>query len=636
MTHIDNFTNDIPNTSIYFQPGMNYHEMIEDVTGAAEDRNVSFFLIKHEIISSNCENVIIYVSDADTTEWLINEKAITEGSHKSLFLGNITVLFKEYRSIEGVELEKNNQYYVIGSHDDVQAFKMDLINKYAGNHPEFPDSNEDTYFSLLGLWSIIFLLILLLTVFYIQVKRREIFLRIIYGENRLLIIAREAAIDLLVILISAVCIPFLLVENTESYFCSAVFYGGTAVYAFANTVLYFTLIRFEARKVYGNRQVSGATMPFMYALKVISMVLAALALTSNFILIQQSISYLSQEEFFQEHGDYYYTNIAYIPNVDASGQISSTIEDNARIKEFFYWDNFDAFQPILLAEFGQMKNIDIVYANSNAIDYLQEIIPNLQENNLQEDCFYIIPEKLSSNAGILQSLDLRLQNYFSEDILMNRRVIYYSGKPDVINIDELSATISKYSRAPIIILDNRTDQVATESIEGNPFFVTIDQAVMYKMNESAYDNFITAHDLEAEIHGKSNVYDVYLQGKLLMQRILKMAIVLGGFFVALELAILLTITKMEFRIHAYEISLQKLLGYTKHERFSRLFLLSACATIISGVAFFIIDMVYKLYPVWQGMLVILGVFLVEILIMNWEINKLEKRSIPLVLKGEFK
>lgn len=117
MTHIDNFTNNIPNTSIYFQPGMNHHEMIEDVTGAAEDRNVSFFLIKHEIISSNCENVIIYVSDADTTEWLINEKAITEGSHKSLFLGNITVLFKEYRSIEGVELEKNNQYYVIGSHD---------------------------------------------------------------------------------------------------------------------------------------------------------------------------------------------------------------------------------------------------------------------------------------------------------------------------------------------------------------------------------------------------------------------------------------------------------------------------------------------------------------------------------------
>lgn len=513
---------------------------------------------------------------------------------------------------------------------------MELIDEYAGNHPQFPEHNWHISHEQTALWSIIFLLLILLTLLYIQVKKGEMFLKIICGESRSLLVAREAGIDLLCIVGGALLIQYLLRGYTESYFCSAVFYRAAVVYALADTLLYLSFARYRSKRVYGNRRLTGAAMPLLYALKAASMALVALVLTSNVLLAEEAVSFLSQEDFFAEHRDYYYTNICYLWRGENNGQAPADTENDFRIKEIFYRKNYRTFQPILLAEFGQWRGRDMIYANGYALDYLQEVIPDLRASSPEQRCYYILPEALSGNPDIVSYLDLRLENYLPEETLKDRALICYPGKTKVINIDELSPLISRVSRTPIIILDNREIDFVESEITGNVFFTTLDQSIMYRLNDAEFDRFIADYGLEADIHGKSNVYEVYLRGRLMMRRVLKMALVLAGFFTLLEILILQTVTKMEFRFHAYQISLQKILGYTRRERYARLFLLSLISAVAAEIIFLITDIVYALYPLWQGTLVIGLVFVLELLLMDREISKLEKRSIPLVLKGEFR
>jgi len=60
ITYLDNFANNIPNTTIIYQPGMDYEKMKEEVEEAAHKYNVEFFVIKQDVISTNKKNIIIY------------------------------------------------------------------------------------------------------------------------------------------------------------------------------------------------------------------------------------------------------------------------------------------------------------------------------------------------------------------------------------------------------------------------------------------------------------------------------------------------------------------------------------------------------------------------------------------------
>ena len=57
ITYLDKFANNLPNTTIIYQPGMDYEKMKEEV---AHKYNVELFVIKQDVISTNKKNLFLY------------------------------------------------------------------------------------------------------------------------------------------------------------------------------------------------------------------------------------------------------------------------------------------------------------------------------------------------------------------------------------------------------------------------------------------------------------------------------------------------------------------------------------------------------------------------------------------------
>lgn len=634
LYYLDNFANDIAHTTIIYQPGINAEEMKQDILASSKEHNIDFFVIKNDVININEKNIVIYQSDKNIEKWLFDEKNIQQKEYSSLFLGSTHIVFEDYKKISKSDLEVNNTYYVIGKADNIKAFKMQLIDEYAGNHPVFPDRRNSFSTTVFGMWTIIFGLCVLFSVVYIQTRKKDSFIKIVYGEKQLSLVLKEALLDIVFITFIAIFLQKILAFYTITQLYKYEFYLLLSIFTIINTALYFLFFRFNIKKIYENKRAH--VVSFLYILRIISIVLVSLVITMNIAMAKEAVEFISQEDFFKEHKDYYYTNIGYIPREGRDGKPETTLEDNARIKEIFYKKNYEDFKPIMLVSFGESDNTDIIFANRNSISYLGKEINLLNAKSLEDKCYYILPSSMKENQSIIQSLDLRLQNYIDNKLLEKRETVYYKDTVSIINIDDLLPLNSKTSKNPIIILDNSVPEFLEQEIIGNPFRTTFDRNIMYKVDESSFDKFIEDYNLISEINGKSNVYEIYLKGKLTMQRVLKMAFVMSLVLIFFELTVLLTLIKLEFRLNAYKISIKKILGYSRFQRYSKLSVYSLIGSVIAMTIFIVATLYLKMVPMFYGVLVILLLYLTDQLLISREIKKIERRNIHLVLKGEFR
>lgn len=632
--YLDSFMNDIPNTTIIYQPGMDHEKMKEEVEGAARDYGVEFFVIKQDLVSINENKLTLYTNSPNVKNYLAADKKIDEKEYSSLFFGKVDLAYDDYKNISDSDLEVYNNYYLFGNEDDIKSFKISLINKYAGNHPNFPSKSRDFDYTVYGLWTIIFVLCLLFTGVYVKTRKSDVFIKTIYGENRLFLILKEAILDLVFIVGIGLGLLHLLKSYTNTDFYKGSFYLMIAIFALVNTLMYLPFYKFDIRGIYGEG--SKVTIFLLYLLKLFSMTLVSLVIATNFLMIKESLDFISQEDFFKKYKDYSYTNIGYIPRENHEGELENDITDNTKIKEIFYLKNFEDFKPIVLASFGNIENIDIVLANTNGLEYLKSEVESIANNKFEDKLYYLIPESSKDKEEKIESLDLRLENYFNEETINGREVLNYKGKAKIINIDDFLPLSSKTSKNPIIILDNRERSFVEDDIEGNTFMTTYDRNIMYKLQDDKFDEFIDEYNLESEIHGTSNVYERYQDGKLKMKRLLKMEVVISLILILLEFIILTTLTKLEFRMNAYKLSLMKILGYSFIERYKKLILLSLFGSLAAMLIFILINLKYKLIPYTYGIIIIGLVFLLEQVLIHKEIRKIENKNINLVLKGEFR
>lgn len=79
------------------------------------------------------------------------------------------------------------------------------------------------------------------------------------------------------------------------------------LFALINSLTYFSFNRFEIGKVYKDN--SFVTISALYLLKILSISLVSLDLATNFLMIKESLDFISEENFFKAHKDYYYTNL---------------------------------------------------------------------------------------------------------------------------------------------------------------------------------------------------------------------------------------------------------------------------------------------------------------------------------------
>ena len=83
--YLDNFASTFYATDMYHNDAISAEQMKEDVSSAAAESNVNYFLVKHNIESALKKTITIY-ADEPTLSLINEESQVQQGEYQSFFL----------------------------------------------------------------------------------------------------------------------------------------------------------------------------------------------------------------------------------------------------------------------------------------------------------------------------------------------------------------------------------------------------------------------------------------------------------------------------------------------------------------------------------------------------------------------
>lgn len=629
--YLENFTNHMSSTTLYLQNGIDEETMKTDVLRSANKNGVGIFVIDSTVESTFKKTINIYINDVKYIDYMETELGIYENIYKSIFSGIVNVDYRKYE--EAPNIAENHTYFLIGDPTNIKSFKLDLIDQYAGNHPTNETENKESERLILLIWLLIYMLLLILTIYEILLQKKEVFVKVVYGERISIVIIGNILIDTFAFSGFMLLSYFLLKQFTAVDFYLQMTIKIFIVFVIVNALLYLRLLFANIRLAISPNGFLPKTLFPTYIMKGVSIVISIIVISSNMIVIINAVHYYNQREFFEEYSDYYYTNLGYRP-ITAGGNIDARLDETSLLRENFYQKYFDTFKPILLVYLGEIQGHDVIMTNLYAKEYLFQKIPSIEKDISEFKYYYIFPEDISNQSAACDAINIQLENYEEKDIYSDYEILKYAGKKKILYIDESVSNGSDFSMNPIIILNNTKPSYDTKPLKSYPFKNNYEHDIMFKIDHALFQQFKKDNGLENQFYAITNILEKYEYNWLILKRLLYINLVFSILLLMLEIIIIKTIISLEFKINAMQLSLKKILGYSFFERYGRMVKISitgcAFSTIAGTLLSFLVGTGYWPYVIFCG----LCLWCFEFLMIRFEIYKMESLSISNILKGE--
>ena len=254
-----------------------------------------------------------------------------------------------------------------------------------------------------------------------------------------------------------------------------------------------------------------------------------------------------------------------------------------------------------------------------------------------KDYVILIPSDCKDQEGTEKTAQDYIASVFAlPDTATSETLTYDSGKALYMELDSptkipLGFTVEK---KPVVIYCNFSEKALSASADSFNFLGSFND-VMFNVSDEDKKEIAEKYKLEENFLYLSSekVSDQFGQYKMSVMRILLLNTVISAFLLLLEAAIISTLVRLEFKAHATELSLKKVLGYSVYKKNKLLFLLNGYAAAIGIVTVVIASLMYK-YSKWY-VVVAVGVvlFLLECLVVTLNVMHIEKTSVPKILKG---
>lgn len=633
--YLDNFYTKYDNTTLYLQINTTNEEMIKDIIDSSICNEVEVFTYrKSQLGISNTEYNIYGTSGV---EKYINENSnIFEGKYTSLFLGNINFKFNDIRNVS--EINNLHNYYVIGNKKQIHQFKMDLINKYAGNHPKAGYLDKESRNNIIAIWLLIISIILLLSFYDVISQKKENVIKASMGERISNMVWRNILLDSLVLIGSFIVILSILSRYTYVFFYFNISIISFIILLCVNALLYFNLNFYDIKEVFSNGQSSKKLLSLNYGLKLVTTILTIFIISSNIAFIFQSYNLYKQKKFFEEHSDYYYIKFTYIPSQNSDGSMDNVFEQSASAQATFYREFFDEFKVMTVKDISDFLEVKAISANKNALDYLSSEIDELNNYNFDKDFYFILPEKMKDDFEILEQLKLEIEINQGDNFIYDYDVIYYNDNIDIIGINEDNIYRSDLVNNPAIVYNNML-QHKVKGQEENQVTRRLDNLsdTMYKLSSDRdfekFNKFILEHNLKDENIHKTNVLEKYENMWTVAKRILYINLVFSVLVLLLEFIIINSIIRLEYKINAIELSIKKVIGYSIFEKNKKIIMITLITTLLSiliSIIFAIIMKIQEAYYLAFGGIIIL---ILESFVIIFYIHRIENSKILKILKG---
>jgi len=267
--YLDNFYSQYAYTTLYLQDNTTSAEMITDITNSATSNDVEVFTFVQSHPNSSLTEYDIYG---------------TPGVEKYI-IDNIP------------DIKNQNEYYVIGSKENVHQFKMKLIDKYAGNHPKpgYPDKESEN--NTIAIWILISCIIVLFSIYDVISQKKENLIRITMGERISKILLGNVLLDSFDFIASFTLILLILSKHTYIFFNFKISIISFVILLCINGLLYLSLYFSKVKEAFSNGENSKKLLSLNYGLKLVTTIITIFIISSNIAFIFQSYTFYKQRSF---------------------------------------------------------------------------------------------------------------------------------------------------------------------------------------------------------------------------------------------------------------------------------------------------------------------------------------------------
>ncbi len=625
MLKLEGFSDPFDTTTLYPNSKKSEKQMIADIYAAAERNQMDVFTYEETPNGSFSSTKTIYGTEG-VEKHLANQQIRSE-TYDSVFLGDITFTFKPL--YEHPRLAYTPNFYGIGSSDAVKAFKMDLIDTYAGNHPQLGYNEHTERNRVLGIWSLVIIITVLMTFYELSMNRKELLVRLSMGERLSLMIGKSIAFDSVIVL-GIFAFSFGLLRQVTpldpywQFLLLLVF-----ILLVCNGLVYLLIGRLQIKEAFANSYRSRTLLSMTYGLKFITALLTILMLSSTITVITEAVALYQQRDFFETKQTYDYTYIGHkITSPNYSDETSPALSEQIQTELYRrYQTDFSGTLVTPLANFSTRDQTALIL-NRQAFEEIKERLPEVTDvftNKLT----IIAPEQATPPSK--EELDNTLQSLgLGPFIEQQYETIRYTTPLELTAIDQNLVSGSLLVDEPTLIVLN--DDAKTRMKLKQLSSVLLSD-IMYDVNPPTFDRFVEEQAMTDELFIRTNVWDKYIGAWETAKRLMNMNLIFAALIISLELLIIVTVLKLEYQVNALELSVKKVIGYSIWQKNRRLVLytlgITSFSTLIVTLAvyFFAIG-----HPLWLlsggGLLALLeGIVLVGL------IRKIERANIQRILKG---
>lgn len=559
--HISSFYSSFPSTTLYLQEGQEKNELVNDVIRAAEDTGIEAFAVKTRLNNSFSVTIDVY-GTTNLAEYLAKNSNVYSGCFQSVFLGNVTVSISSLQELP--EDFTPDRFFLAGDHESNTHFKQQLINKYAGNFPRPVNTADHNVYLIIGVWLVVFFLLLLLSNYDIALTKREVIVRMVSGEPLTNFVGTSILKDTLYftgIFVSVFLFASIFTVTTYHFAITLILFFA---FILINAILHLSLLKTDFRRDTGSIQSAKKVLKLSYVYKCAAIAISIFIMTSNIALIKDGLSCYKQQEFFNQHKYYYYVNFSFLTNNEEHSTTNAidllSTHSSHSLVDLQSWD----------------MGVEYVYSDGGSVELLESTIPELKAKRLDSKVYFLMPSHLSSDPLILNdALDIWTAYYdgtFEYEVIPCR-------KTTTIAINSAENISSSIKENPIIIINN----LGPGSYESFSNIGYISECTMFALDNA---DLLSLADSGC-INYATNVYEHYAFSLAAAKR----NMIAGLLFLLMVLSINTIISRSmvyyDCKINAIEYCLKRITGYSLISIYGLTFaptlLVSFIATLISSV-----------------------------------------------------
>lgn len=599
----------------------NIQDFLEDAQKASSKNNVEVFSYYEEIKSKFRFTLHIY-GDSDVIRKSIKDVAnVEEKEYTSLISGITDVKYHDLKELETESVNYENFICYIGDETAVNSTYKDLEAKYNLTSPQYWNATEKDM--MIIVWGMISLLMIIMNLVEVIRRKKEIAVRVLFGESVSSIVFKTAIINL----VSSIVI-FILAKLLMLNFISGAYENKLIILIYLvgvvlSTLPYFIFYSMDIKKLLSNATDEKGSMYLLYALKLIAGALTIITLITNISSINGNL--FADGSLLKSYYDANYLRV----------QTEGFDYD----KEQKFWDEvyekeYSVMNPSICINISNGKN-DVIFVNNNGKDMLQGFKESVEKESLDEnDLIIFIPKGKSFEENKMLAYD-RLDfcfKYPQEDFKdWKIKYVEYTDSKYYSYLDNNSIDGVERTKNPILIYqlnnDLKIDGANLQGYKGEAILFNTSRENLEEIC-SKYENILGNYNQVI-----TNVEDQYNYNHTFLVKLLAFLSSLCVVIIFLDIAIILAVSQLEFRRNAMKISLMKILGYgifNRHKSFLRLVMIE---NLVIFTGFLILSLISKRIDTRITILVSALVILIEFIIIIFNIIRIERTNVQKSLKG---